>query len=189
MLMLQALRDGESYELCLTTTLAGSTTRQPWACYQTLRELNPAPYGAWLAFGDCGLQVTSFGHASHACVLAVCASLTFPAACSCAVWVLMPEPAAAQVCCSSPERFLCGGRGRTLEARPIKVHSPPSARTHLPKRAPTRFERGTLLLAGRITGHLTPRHAGHGARVRPMQKRMRLWRQPWWHPRRIAPRT
>lgn len=27
----------------------------------------------------------------------------------------------AQVCCSSPERFLRGGRGRTLEARPIKV--------------------------------------------------------------------
>jgi len=25
-----------------------------------------------------------------------------------------------QVCCSSPERFLRGGRGKTLEAKPIK---------------------------------------------------------------------
>jgi len=37
-----------------------------------------------------------------------------------------------QICCSSPERFLCGGRGGLLEARPIKgtaprVHGDPAA--------------------------------------------------------------
>ena len=54
---LQALRDGESYELCLTTRLSGPAKCQPWACYRKLRQLNPAPYGAWLSFANGGPQV------------------------------------------------------------------------------------------------------------------------------------
>jgi para-aminobenzoate synthetase len=59
LLLLQALRDGESYELCLTTRLSGPAKCRPWACYQKLRQLNPAPYGAWLSFADGGPQVES----------------------------------------------------------------------------------------------------------------------------------
>lgn len=77
---LQALHDGESYELCLTTSFTGQAQRSAWESYKILRSINPAPYGAWLSFGGDGPQV----------------------------------------CCSSPERFLRGGRGRTLEAQPIK---------------------------------------------------------------------
>jgi anthranilate/para-aminobenzoate synthase component I len=111
--LLQALRDGESYELCLTTRLSGPAMCQPWACYQRLRRLNPAPYGAWLSFANGGPQVitrTDRPQAIHKGICAVRIQLALSAGC-----------ADLQVCCSSPERFLRGGRGRTLEARPIKV--------------------------------------------------------------------
>ncbi len=42
--------------------LTGRAVRQPWPCYQALRRLNPAPYGAWLAFGGGGPQVIDPRH-------------------------------------------------------------------------------------------------------------------------------
>lgn len=47
----QALYDGDSYEICLTTRMSRSHAPDPWRLYRTLRALNPAPYAAWLSFG------------------------------------------------------------------------------------------------------------------------------------------
>ena len=82
----QALHDGESYEVCLTTQLRRQGAPDPRALYHALRATNPAPYAAWLCFGAGDLQL----------------------------------------CCCSPERFLAGGRGGQLEAKPIKGTAPRS---------------------------------------------------------------
>jgi para-aminobenzoate synthetase len=42
------LASGESYEICLTNTLALPAPRDSWQLYRTLRRINPAPYGAYL---------------------------------------------------------------------------------------------------------------------------------------------
>jgi len=83
----QALHDGDSYEICLTTALLRAHPMDALLLYKTLRKVNPAPYAAWMSFGMDDVQI----------------------------------------CCSSPERFLKGGRGGLLEARPIKGTAPRSA--------------------------------------------------------------
>jgi para-aminobenzoate synthetase len=46
------IKDGESYELCLTTQLKKRVNSlDGLGLYLTLREMNPAPYAAWLNFG------------------------------------------------------------------------------------------------------------------------------------------
>ena len=52
----QALHDGESYELCLTTALECQQPVDAFELYRTLRRVNPAPYAAWLSFSG-GPQV------------------------------------------------------------------------------------------------------------------------------------
>ncbi|CAD7697485.1 unnamed protein product [Ostreobium quekettii] len=53
-----ALNAGESYEICLTNAYRrGQGGLDPWRLYSVLRKSNPAPYGAWLSFGDGGPQV------------------------------------------------------------------------------------------------------------------------------------
>ena len=47
----QALYDGDSYEICLTTALVRDHPLDPLQLYRTLRRVNPAPYAAWLSFG------------------------------------------------------------------------------------------------------------------------------------------
>ena len=50
--------DGESYEVCLTTQLRREThDLDTLGLYLTLRKTNPAPYAAWLHFGEHGPQV------------------------------------------------------------------------------------------------------------------------------------
>lgn len=51
---MQALYAGDSYEICLTTTLATTSSIHPWDLYLALRKINPAPYAAWLNFGTQG---------------------------------------------------------------------------------------------------------------------------------------
>lgn len=46
----QALYDGDSYEICLTTALVRDHPLDPLQLYRTLRRVNPAPYAAWLSF-------------------------------------------------------------------------------------------------------------------------------------------
>ncbi len=49
------IRDGESYEVCLTTQLRRKTNDlDTFGLYLTLRKMNPAPYASWLHFGNHG---------------------------------------------------------------------------------------------------------------------------------------
>ena len=52
---LEAIRSGETYEVCLTTSLDREQGNvAPRALYSALRQCNPAPYAAWLRFGGDG---------------------------------------------------------------------------------------------------------------------------------------
>ena len=48
----QRLRDGETYEVCLTNKLIAAPARDPLALYRTLRRVNPAPFCAYLRLGE-----------------------------------------------------------------------------------------------------------------------------------------
>jgi para-aminobenzoate synthetase len=49
---LEKLRAGESYEICLTNRIDCELSVDPLALYRQLRRRNPAPFGAFLRFGD-----------------------------------------------------------------------------------------------------------------------------------------
>jgi para-aminobenzoate synthetase len=53
----ERLRDGESYEVCLTNTVEAEVDEDPLDVYLRLRRVNPAPFSAYLRFG--GLAVLS----------------------------------------------------------------------------------------------------------------------------------
>ncbi|EEE35603.1 para-aminobenzoate synthase component 1 [Rhodobacteraceae bacterium KLH11] len=44
------IRNGESYEICLTNRIKADVTSEPWQLYKTLRSVNPAPYSAFLRY-------------------------------------------------------------------------------------------------------------------------------------------
>jgi para-aminobenzoate synthetase len=54
---LSEIRQGETYEVCLTNTITTRRPPDPWETYRDLRRRNPAPYGALLRFPD--VQVLS----------------------------------------------------------------------------------------------------------------------------------
>ncbi len=56
---LDAIRAGESYELCLTNQVLGPPVADAFSCYRVLRRLNPAPYAAFLRLGDFSLLSSS----------------------------------------------------------------------------------------------------------------------------------
>ncbi|MBF6414489.1 aminodeoxychorismate synthase [Nocardia cyriacigeorgica] len=54
-----ALRAGESYEICLTDTATVPATAEGLDVYRTLRRCNPAPYAAYLRFGELEIACSS----------------------------------------------------------------------------------------------------------------------------------
>ncbi|GAA1717178.1 aminodeoxychorismate synthase component I [Streptomyces yatensis] len=50
---------GETYEVCLTNMAAAEGPVDPWAAYQYLRRLSPAPFAALLRFGPLSVLSTS----------------------------------------------------------------------------------------------------------------------------------
>ena len=55
----EAIKEGESYEVCLTNMVVGKSTIDPWSAYQVLRTESPAPFASWLRFDDLFVLSTS----------------------------------------------------------------------------------------------------------------------------------
>jgi para-aminobenzoate synthetase len=53
------LRDGESYEICLTNSIEAEIGVDPLALYLELRRVNPAPFASFLRFGDVAVLSSS----------------------------------------------------------------------------------------------------------------------------------
>jgi para-aminobenzoate synthetase len=56
---LQQIHEGESYQICLTNQITTATVPEPLAFYRTLRQVNPAPYAAFLRFGEVAIACSS----------------------------------------------------------------------------------------------------------------------------------
>lgn len=56
---LQEIHEGETYQVCLTNKIHTDTTPDPLAFYRSLRRINPAPYAAFLRFGDVAIACSS----------------------------------------------------------------------------------------------------------------------------------
>jgi para-aminobenzoate synthetase len=56
---LEEIRDGESYEVCLTNAVTAPVTIDPLGTFSWLRRHSPVPYGALLEFGDLAILSAS----------------------------------------------------------------------------------------------------------------------------------
>jgi para-aminobenzoate synthetase len=53
------LRDGDSYEICLTNRVVAAPAPAPLSLYRALRRVNPAPYAAFLRLGETAVLSSS----------------------------------------------------------------------------------------------------------------------------------
>ena len=56
---LRCLQEGESYEICLTNQISADVDVDPLDLYRRLRRANPAPFAAYLRFGDLAVLSSS----------------------------------------------------------------------------------------------------------------------------------
>ncbi|MGH9278143.1 MAG: aminodeoxychorismate synthase component I [Acidimicrobiales bacterium] len=56
---LREIHDGETYEVCLTNQLTAPTVERPLDLYRILRRRSPAPYAAFLRFGELAVLCSS----------------------------------------------------------------------------------------------------------------------------------
>jgi para-aminobenzoate synthetase len=56
---LDEIHEGETYQVCLTNQLHTDATPDPLTFYRTLRQINPAPYSAFLRFGEIAIACSS----------------------------------------------------------------------------------------------------------------------------------
>lgn len=56
---LQQIYEGETYQVCLTNQLYSDYTPDPLVFYRHLRHVNPAPYSAFLRFGEIAIACSS----------------------------------------------------------------------------------------------------------------------------------
>ena len=56
---LRVIKEGESYQLCLTNKVHCALSVDSFTYYRVLRRLNPAPYAAYLRFGDVAIASSS----------------------------------------------------------------------------------------------------------------------------------
>ncbi len=55
----ERLLDGETYEVCLTNRIVAAADPDPLALYRELRRVNPAPFAAYLRFGELAVLSSS----------------------------------------------------------------------------------------------------------------------------------
>ena len=55
----EQIRAGETYEVCLTNMIEAEAQLDPWQAYRFLRRVSPAPFAAYLGFGDVSVLSTS----------------------------------------------------------------------------------------------------------------------------------
>ena len=55
----QRLIEGETYEICLTNKISAEVSPEPLPLYRTLRRVNPAPFSAYLRFGEVAVLSSS----------------------------------------------------------------------------------------------------------------------------------
>ena len=139
-----ALRSGDSYEVCLTTQMARRASADappppPLSLYSALRRINPAPYAAFLRVdphrhrrdgrdgrsGRRGLALP--GAATDTAAATAAAAAAAAAAASDDEDDGALGPGGFAVCCSSPERFLRIGASGAVESKPIKGTAPRGA--------------------------------------------------------------
>ena len=98
---LDYIRQGETYEVCLTTQFEGKLPPDSTAVelYKTLRKHNPAPYACFLRYDP--MQHFSVGRGALAGI----------------DWY---RPGGLALCCSSPERFIKSTADGLVESKPIK---------------------------------------------------------------------